>query len=198
MNKFAAAALTFALAAVPSAVLADPNPPTYPKFIPGTNNQILWPSHDAACDKAMDEERYDDVLGDVSLEDNDPKTGLCMKAFAEYSAVITSLSHITGVSKHTILQVGVNTALTEVEIAWALHAEGDDDLGKAYAQGAVEIYETSVKSYQETLPKDILQSYATAFSRIAAMYPRLVPEEFQTQPGNPGEGDPEPDPQSTI
>jgi hypothetical protein len=189
MNKLAAVALTAALVAIPTLSLAhDP----YPTYIPGTNNKILWPSHDKACDEAMDAEDYGKAIGKLSFEPNDPSAGVCVKAMMEYADVLSTMSHLSGISPTTVLSIGANAAMTETELAWALHAEGDDDSGRTFAKSAIGLYYTSLKD-STTMPEAVVTEYGRMFERINGIYPDLIPPELREQPGDPGTGDPDPE-----
>ena len=197
MNKLAVAALTFALAAVPRAVLADPNPASYPKFVPGTNNAVLWPSHDYACDKDMDNKKWDSALGNVSLKPGDPDAGTCVKALVEYDDVIETLSHVKA-PLPIILRMGANAAMTETEIAWALHAEGDDDSGQVFAKGALGLWHTAMES-TDKFPDSVTEEFTDMIRRLEAIYPKLVEADMNGDtPGDPGMGNPDPDPSPTL
>ena len=141
----------------------------------------------------MDDHSWSAALGNVSLKPGDTGAGVCVKALMEYDGVLETLAHVKA-SPNVVLRMGANAAMTETEIAWALHAEGDDDSGQEFAKGALGIWHTAMET-ADKFPDTVTEEFADMIRRLEAIYPDLVQADINGDtPSNPGTGNPEPDP----
>jgi hypothetical protein len=131
------------------------------------------------------------------MKPGDPGAGTCIKALLEYDDVLETLAHIK-VSPNVVLRMGANAAMTETEIAWALHAEGDDDSGREFAKGALGLWHTAMNS-DSSFPDNVTEEFADMIQRLQTIYPELIQADLNGDtPGDPGMGNPDPDPSPTI